>query len=58
MNIKDKDPLFLRFAFVAELLFEALIGQKTEIQCYHWSKAGQPRTRTGGTGDPYLRYII
>ena len=50
------DSLFLRFAFVVELLFEALIGQKTQIRCSHWSKAGQTQTRTEGTGDPYLRY--
>ena len=42
---------------MVEILFEALIGQKTEIRCSHWSKAGQTRTQTGGTGDPYLRYI-
>ena len=41
---------------MVELLFEALIGQKTEIRYFHWSKAGQTRTRTEGTGDPCLRY--
>jgi hypothetical protein len=40
-----------------KLLFEAIIGQKNEIRCSHWSKAGKTQTRTEGTGDPYLRYI-
>jgi hypothetical protein len=47
-----------QLAFVVELLFEALIGQKSEIWCAHWSKAGQTRTRVEGPSDPYLSYEI
>jgi hypothetical protein len=38
--IQDRDPLFLRFAF-----------DQQELR-----KEVQPRTRTEGTADPYLRY--
>jgi hypothetical protein len=30
---------------VVHLIYEVLIGQKSEIRCSHWSKAGQTRTR-------------
>ena len=30
---------------MVELIFEALIGQKSEIKCSYWSKAGQTRKK-------------
>jgi hypothetical protein len=46
--------LIKRFPFVVELLFEALIGQKSEIRFSYWSKSGQTGTQTEEPSNPNL----